>query len=534
MSVVSPRISVLTPVYNPPPHVLQETIESVRNQTYGDWELCLVDDCSTDPAIKPLLDAAVASDPRIRVQYRTENGGITAASSDALAMATGEFIALLDHDDLLNENALDAIALTADQHPTLDYSYSDEAHLSPEGNVITPFYKPDWSPERLRSQNYCTHFSVMRRSLVNEVGGFRTGFDGSQDYDLILRVTEKARYIHHFTWIMYLWRQLPTSVAGDRNAKPYAYESGKRALQEHANRLGIKATVEMQEPLGTYRFRRHLTSTPRVSVVIPTRGTSSLVWGVTRNLVVETVESVLEKESYPDLEFIIVADTVTPPDVITALQRLLGNRMKLVWYDKKFNFSEKCNLGAAHATGELLLFLNDDMQVITPDFLTTLVPIAQDQSIGMVGAKLYFADGTLQHAGHVYNGDPYHAMFRWSREELGPSGLLVVQRECIGVTAACALMRMEVFDEVGGFTPLLYGNFNDVDLSMKVRQAGYRIVWTPYVELYHFESQTRVPTPTDYEHMVLRHRWSDKLYGDPYYNINFAPFRDDWVERALR
>ena len=531
---MSPRISVLTPVYNPPPHVLQETIDSVRNQTYPDWELCLVDDCSTDPAIKPLLDAAAASDARIRVQYRAVNGGITPASADALAMATGEFIALLDHDDLLNENALDAIAMIADEHPTLDYSYSDEAHLSPEGNVITPFYKPDWSPERLRSQNYCTHFSVMRRSLVNEVGGFREGFDGSQDYDLILRVTEKARYIHHFTWIMYLWRQLPTSVAGDRNAKPYAYDSGRRALQEHADRLGIAATVEMQEPLGTYRFRRHLTSTPRVSVIIPTRGTSSLVWGVTRNLVVETIESMLAKETYPDLEYILVVDTVTPPDVITALERLLGDRMKLVWYDKKYNFSEKCNLGAAHATGELFLFLNDDIEVITPDFLSTLVPIAQDPGIGAVGAKLYFADGTLQHAGHVYNADPYHAMFRWGGDELGPSGLLVVQRECIGVTAACAIVRSDVFDEVGGFTPLLYSNYNDVDFCMKVRGAGYRIVWTPYVEMYHFESQTRVPTPTDYEHSVIRHRWSDKLYGDPYYNINFMPFRDDWVERPLR
>jgi GT2 family glycosyltransferase len=531
---MSPRISVLTPVYNPPRWVLEETIASVRNQTFQDWELCLVNDCSTHGSIARILDDAAASDPRIRVMHRTVNGGITAASADALAMATGEFIALLDHDDLLHLEALDAVALIADQHPTFDYSYSDEAHLSPEGHTVTPFYKPDWSPERLRSQNYCTHFSVMRRSLVNEVGGFREGFDGSQDYDLFLRVTEKARYIHHFTWIMYLWRQLPTSVAGDRNAKPYAYESGKRALQEHADRLGIKATVEMQEPLGTYRFRRLLTSMPRVSIIIPTRGTSSLVWGVTRNLVVETVESVLAKETYPDLEFVIVADTVTPPDVITALERMLGDRMKLVWYDKKFNFSEKCNLGAAHATGELLLFLNDDMQVITPDFLTTLVPIAQDPGIGAVGVKLYFADGTIQHAGHVYNGDPYHAMFRWGGYELGPSALLVVQRECIGVTAACALVRADVFDEVGGFTPLLYGNFNDVDFCMKIRGAGYRIVWTPYVEMYHFESQTRVPTPTDYEHQVLRHRWSDKLYGDPYYNINFAPFRDDWVERALR
>ena len=531
---MSPRISVLTPVYNPPHDVLRSTIDSVRNQTFADWELCLVNDCSPDTAIASILDEAAASDPRIRVLHRAENGGITSASADALAMATGEFIALLDHDDLLHEAALAAIAQCADEHPDLDYSYSDEAHLSMGGEVVTPFYKPDWSPERLRSQNYCTHFSVFRRALAVEVGGFRHGFDGSQDYDLILRVTEKARYIHHFTWIMYLWRQLPTSVAGDRNAKPYAYESGQRALQEHADRLGIEATVEMQQPLGTYRFRRAMTRTPRVSVVIPTRGTSSRVWGVDRCLIVETIESVLHKESYPDLEFVIVCDMVTPPFVVRALERLLGDRLKLVWYDRPFNYSTKCNLGVAHATGELILLLNDDMQVITPDFLTTLVPIALESKVGMVGAKLFFADGTLQHAGHVYNGDPYHAMFRWSGDELGPSGLLVVQRECIGVTAACALVRMDVYDEIGGLTPLLHSNFNDVDFCMKIRGAGYDILWTPYVEMYHFESQTRVPTPTEYEHLVIRHRWSDKLHGDPYYNPNFAPFRDDWVERALR
>ena len=531
---MSPRISVLTPVYDPPPHVLLEMIDSVSAQIFEDWELCLVNDCSTNPAIAPLLDAAARADSRIKVLHRSENGGIIAASADALAMATGEFVALLDHDDLLNEMALKAAADIAAIHPDFDYSYSDEAHLTPEGRVVTPFYKPGWSPERLRSQNYCTHFSVLRRSLVIEVGGFREGFEGSQDYDLILRVTEKARYIHHFPHIMYLWRQLPTSVAGNANAKPYAYESGKRALQEHADRLGIAATVEMQEPLGTYRFRRHLISTPRVSVIIPTRGTSSIVWGITRNLVVETVQSLIEKETYPDLEIIIVADTVTPTPVIQALQRIGGARLKVVWYDRKFNFSEKINLGAAHATGDVLLLLNDDMQVITPDFLTTMLPIALEDGVGMVGAKLYFADGTLQHAGHVYNGDPYHAMFHWAGNELGPFGLLVVQREAVGVTAACALLRMDVFDEVGGLTPMLYSSYNDVDLSLKIRAKGHRIIWTPYVELYHFESQSREPQVSEAEHAFIRGRWREQLVHDPYYNHNLAPRRDDWVAKPLR
>ncbi|MEI7755653.1 MAG: glycosyltransferase [Actinomycetota bacterium] len=531
---MTPLFSVLTPVYDPPHDVLLAMIASVVAQTFDNWELCLVNDCSTDPVITSLLDAAARSDKRIKVMHRSANGGIIAASADALAMASGDFVALLDHDDLLNEVALASFVEVLGMHPDIDYSYSDEAHLTPSGQIVTPFYKPDWSPERLRSQNYCTHFSVLRRSLVNEVGGFRPGFEGSQDYDLILRVTEKARYIHHFPYLLYTWRQLPTSVAGNKDAKPYAYESGKRALQEHADRLGIAATVEMQEPLGTYRFRRHLTRTPRVSVIIPTRGTSSIVWGVTRNLVVETVESLIEKETYPDLEIIIVADTPTPPSVIQALQRIGGDRLKVVWYDRPFNFSEKINLGAAHATGELLLMLNDDMQVITPDFLTDMVPLALEDGVGMVGAKLYFADGTIQHAGHVYNGDPYHAMFRWAGNELGPFGLLVVQRETVGVTAACALLRMDVFEQVGGLTPMLHSSYNDVDLSLKVRSQGHRVIWTPYVELYHFESQTREPHPSDEEHAFIRSRWREQLVNDPYYNHNLAPRRDDWVSKALR
>ncbi|MCW2749666.1 MAG: putative glycosyltransferase, partial [Aeromicrobium sp.] len=399
---------------------------------------------------------------------------------------------------------------------------------------VTPFYKPDWSPERFRSQNYCTHFSVIRRSLALEVGGFRTGFEGSQDYDLILRVTEKARYIHHFVGVMYLWREMPTSVAGDKMAKPYAYDSGRRALQEHCERVGIDAEVESLPLPGTYWVKRKLITTPRVSIIIPTRGTSARVWGVMRNLVVETVQSIVEHDTYPDIEFVIVCDTVTPPATVAALERVLGNRLKIVWYDRKFNFSEKCNLGAAHATGEMLLFLNDDMELITEDFLEIMVPIAQDQGVGMVGAKLYFSDHTLQHAGHIYNGGPYHAMFRWGGDELGPSALLVVQRECVGVTAACAMVRADVFDEIGGFSPRLPANFNDVDFSLKVRQSGYRIIWTPHVEMYHFESQTRDPTPTEYEHTMLNGRWGGDLGGDPYYNPNFMPFRDDWVEKTFR
>ena len=531
---MSPRFSILTPVYDPPADVLREAIATVRDQSFADWELILVDDASPSPHVLPILREAAALDQRIIVVEREANGGIVAASNDALMKATGEFVVLLDHDDTLDPRALTTVAGAASTDDQLDYCYSDEDQLTPDGHSVNTFYKPGWSPERLRSQNYCCHLSVMRRTLVDEVGGFRDGFDGSQDYDLILRVTERARSIRHLPYLLYHWRQLPSSVAGDPGAKPYAYEAGRKAIQEHCDRVGIDATVEEQLPLGTYRVRRKVHGEPLVSIVIPTRGSFGRAWGIGRVYVEGAVRSILEKATYTNLEFVVVVDRPTPPGTIERLRRALGDRLKLVWYDEEFNFSEKVNLGRVHATGDLLLILNDDIEVITPDFLEVMIPLAMEPGVGSVGAKLYFADGCLQHAGHVYNGNPYHAFFKWSGDELGPSALLQVQRECIGVTAACLMIRPEVFDEVGGFATQFGSNFNDVDFALKLQSRGYRAIWSPHAELYHFESVTRDPTVTTEEHDQLRARWGDQLFADPYYNTNLEPFRDDWVERGLR
>jgi GT2 family glycosyltransferase len=531
-----PLFSVVTPVYDPPEAVLRACLESVRAQTFADWEHCLVDDGSTLPHVRAVLAEHAAADPRVRVLHREANGGIIAASNDALAMATGEFVALLDHDDLIVPDALAQVATAIAEHPDIDYCYSDEDNLSPRGELITPFYKPDWSPERFRSQMYTCHLGVLRRALVDEVGRFNPGFEGSQDFDLVLRVTERARRVHHIPHILYHWRMLPTSVAGNAEAKPYAYESGRRAVQAHCDRIGLDAVVEHGRVDGVYRVRRNVVSPePLVSVVIPTRGSRGRVWGVERCFVVECVRSLVELCTYPNLEFVVVADTPTPPGVIRALERVAGDRLKVVWYDRPFNFSEKMNLGAAHATGPYLLLLNDDIEVVSADFLHTMVGIAAgEDDVAMVGAKLLFADGRLQHAGHVYNdGNPYHAMFRFHGDEFGPSGLLLVQRECSGVTAACALVKATVFDEVGGFTPHLGNNFNDVDFSLKIRHKGYRIIWTPHAELYHFESMTREPKVLVPEHDFIKLRWWRELNHDPYYNPNLAPSRDDWVEADL-
>ncbi|MBJ7513165.1 MAG: glycosyltransferase [Acidimicrobiia bacterium] len=526
------RYSILTPVYDPPEDVLRACLESVARQTFQDWEHCLVDDASTQPHVARVLEEYAAKDRRFKVKRRAANGGIIAASQDALELATGEFVCLLDHDDLLTKDALTEVDLIASTDPSLDYCYSDEDYLSPDGKFINPFHKPDWSPERFRSQMYTGHFSVARRDLVIEVGGFRTGYEGSQDYDLVLRVTEKARSIRHVAKILYHWRMMPESVAQNAEAKPWAYEAGRRAVQDHCDRTGRNATVVDGVVPGVYRVQREIEGEPLVSVVIPTRASSARVWGVERCFVVEAVRSLVERARYTNLEIIVVMDAPAPAGVIEKLERLAGERLKIVWYDKPFNFSEKVNLGAAHATAGLMLVLNDDIEVETPDFIETMIGLIQEGDVAMVGAKLLFADGRLQHAGHLYNHDPFHAYFGYPADHLGESSVLACQRETSGVTAACALVKMSIWNEVGGLTPELAANFNDVDLSLKIRAKGYRILWTPYAVLYHFESMTRIPTVNKRELEIMRERWATPLKNDPYHNPNFEPLRDDWVLRS--
>jgi len=529
-----PRFSILTPVYEPPAGALDEMLASVMGQTWGDWELIAVNDASPSPRVAEQLNAAAALDPRIRVVHREENGGITVASQQALEVATGDFVVLVDHDDSLALWALASVAAALDADPDIDYLYTDEDKISVEGHYVEPFYKPDWSPERLRAQNYCCHLSVLRRSLALDVGGFRPGFEGSQDYDIVLRVTEQARRVCHLPEVLYHWRKVPMSVASNPEAKPYAYEAGLRAVQDHCDRVGIDAVVESDELLGTYRVRRRLAGEPLVSIIIPTRGSSGRIWGVERCYVVEAVRSVLDVGTYTNVEFVVVADTDTPDEVVATLERLAGDRLRLVWFDGSFNFSEKVNLGRVHASGDLLLLLNDDVEVITPDFIEAMAPLAQESDVGSVGAKLLFSDGTLQHAGHVYTGHASHVFLRRDGNEPGPSALLAVQRECVGVTAACLMTRPEVFDEVGGFSPVLAANFNDVDFALKLRHVGYRNVWTPHARLFHFESVTRDPTVSDDEHDAIKRRWLPQLSADPYHNVNLESHRDDWVERGTR
>ena len=526
----APRFSILSPVHNPPVDVLADTICSVLAQSSSDWEWIVVDDASSPEIVSVLRDLA-ARDARVTLIERSENAGIVAASQQALDSARGDFVVLLDHDDLLAERALETA--TSYLVDGVDYLYSDEGLLPADGGPSVGFYKPDWSPERLRSTNYCSHLSVLRTSAVNSVGGFREGFDGAQDHDLVLRVTELGGGVLHIPHVLYQWRQVAASVSADREAKPYAYEAGRRAVAEHCARVGIEAEVVGGASLGSYIVRR---AVPDVltSVVIPTNGSSGRVWGVERIYAVEAIRSVVAHTTRR-IEFIVVVDSDTPDAAIAAMRRAAGDvAIRFVESVGPFNFSEKVNLGAVHARGDVLLFLNDDTEVITDEFLDPMIPLALEAGVGAVGCMLLFADGRVQHAGHVYTGSTRHAFFGWSKEQVVPGDMLTIQRECIGVTAACMIVSKSTFADVGGFTPLLASNYNDVDFCLKLRHLGYRNIWTPHSELHHFESATREPAASPDEWDVVVRRWGDQVAVDPYSNPNLQPQRDDWVEAAFR
>lgn len=507
MPAEHPLISVVTPVWNPPVSALREAIASVVRQAVTDWELVLVDDQSTDLQVRAVLREAAAGDERIRVVERSTNGGIVAASNDGIAHARGEFVALLDHDDVLADDAFAAIEPHL-REPDLDYLYTDECKIDEDAHLYDPFLKPIWSPERLRGQMYTGHLSVLRTSLVRAVGGFREGFDGSQDHDLALRVTEQARRIVHVPQVLYYWRAVSGSTALDPEAKPYSWEAGRRAVAEHLERVGIHAEAELGPVPGTYRVRRRLDPATTVSVVIPTRGSGGLVWGERRCFVVEAVRSVLRTCHLPGLEIVVVYDEPTPQAVLDELTALAGDRLTLVRFTEKFNFSAKCNVGVIEARGDVVVLLNDDVQLIDDESIEQLVALALEPGVGASGARLLFEDGRLQHGSHVYDGgDWYHVRLWASADDEGPFRSLLVGREASGLTAAFLAVRRDLYLELGGMCESLPGNFNDVDFSYKVRRAGQRLVWTPIVTAYHFESRTREPKVARWEIAFVQSRW---------------------------
>lgn len=517
----SPRFSIVTPVFDPDVSHLAETIASVRAQTYDGWEWIVVDDCSTNREVRAVLRAASERDPRIVLHERETNGHIVRASNDALARSTGDWIVLLDHDDLLEPEALASIATAIAEAPDAGYVYSDEDKVDESGSRFGEFRKPIWSPERLRHQMYLGHLSALRRDLVLEVGGFREGFDGSQDHDLALRVTELGDRVIHIPEVLYHWRIVPGSTAGDPTAKDYASEAGIRAVEEHLRRIGWASDlVELAAP-HTYRIRRSFAPETLVSVVIPTRGSCGLVWGEEQCFVLEAVKSLLDHTEHDLLEIVVVYDTGTPEHVLGALGRLCGEALVLVEYPKPFNFSDKCNQGYLASSGDVVVFLNDDIVIESDAFVEQLCAPLREDAVGMTGARLAYSDRTIQHAGHVYAGGEYHHVFINQLDDFGgPFGELLLDREVSGLTAACVALRREVVEEVGGFWTYLPSNFNDVDLSYKVRYTGRRLLWLADVRATHFESRTRVNTVHAWEHAAVLDRWG-------------TPDRDDYLPAAF-
>lgn len=525
----APVFSVITPVYSTPVDILRATIDSVLAQTFPDWELILVDDCSPDPVVRDVLREAAAADPRIRVIERETNGHIVVASNDGVDAATGEFIALLDHDDALVPEALERVKQVVDRVPDVDYVYSDEDKIDDTGERFDRFYKPTWSPERLRGHMYTCHFSVLRASCVRQVGGFHEGVEGSQDHDLALRVSEVARRIVHIPEVLYHWRVIPGSAAGDEDAKPYAWHAGRRVVQAHLDRVGIDGTVELGPTRGTYRIRRRLDPAVRVSVVIPTRGAEALVWGERRCFVVEAVRSLLAHGGHDNLEVVVVHDPQTPARVLAELRRVAGDVLQLVPYEGRFNFSEKCNLGVVSSYGEVVVLLNDDVEITADGFVTQLVAPLLEDGVGITGANLTLGDGTVQHAGVCLDArlgimfeegqrSVSHVaplLVRNSLRSLVGSGM-AVNREVTAVSGAGLAITRRLYDEVGGMSEVFGANFGDVDLSLKVARAGYRRVWVAGAEAYHFEAQTRRDTVVKSgEVRRLTRRWTVPPH-DPY------------------
>ena len=518
MSDPAPLFSIVTPVYDTPLDVLEQMVLSVQAQTFADWELILVDDCSKDDRVRQYLRGVAAEDPRVTLIERSENGHIVVASNDGVRAARGEFIALLDHDDLLVPRALEHMAAAIEHEPDVDYLYSDEDKIDPDGTIFDEYRKAAWSPEQLRGHMYTCHFSVLRAAAVREVGGFHEGFEGSQDHDLVLRVTERARRVVHIPKILYHWRVIPGSAAGDPHAKPYAWVAGVKAVQAHLDRMGIDATADFGPGHSTYRIVRKLDPAVLVSVVIPTAGAEELVFGERRYFVVEAVRSLLNRSGHDNVEIVVVHDAGTNPAALEQLRAVAGRRLRLVSYDKAFNFSETCNLGVLHAQGDVVLLLNDDIEVASDDFVVQLVAPLFEEGVGMTGARLLYPDGRIQSAGLAIDQRLEHMMQPGRVVHRGPflvgetaryrvGSATVVNREASGLSAACLAITKALYLKVGGLSESLPLNFGDVDLSLKVREAGYRLLFMAAPTAFHFEARSRQPLVYPREARALNRRW---------------------------
>jgi GT2 family glycosyltransferase/SAM-dependent methyltransferase len=532
-----PKISIITPVWNTDEVWLRLAIESVLNQIYDNWELCIVDGGSTKPHVKKVLNEYARKDARIKVKFLPENKGIAGNSNESLSLATGEFVGFLDHDDELVPFSLFEVVKLLNDNRNLQFVYSDEDKIDENGERKDPFFKPDWSPDLFLSCNYLCHFSVIRKKIVDEISLFHMGYDGSQDYDLFLRVTERLKdnEIAHIPKILYHWRVIPESAAMSTEIKPYAYTAARKALTDAMIRRKLEVE-EITDGLwtGSYRIKYLIPSNPKVSIIIPTKDKVTILK--------RCIQSILDKTTYSQYEIVIVDNQSEINDTFDYYESIKDNpRIKILHYDKPFNFSAINNFAVAHVSSAYILFLNNDTEVISKDWLSAMVEHAQREGVGAVGAKLLYPNNTVQHAGVILGiiGNPPiggHSHRYFPGTHGGYCGRAAIIQNTSAVTAACLLMKKETFERIGGFEENLAVAFNDVDLCLKIREEGYVIVFTPYAQLYHHESLSRgyEDTPEKKRRFIeevqfVREKWGDIIdKGDPYYNPNLTRDKEDF------
>lgn len=522
----TPLLSIVVPAYRTPEEFLEQMMDSLLAQSYENWELCIANGSPEDDRMQKVLREYTKKDSRIRVKNLEENLGIAGNTNAALAMASGEFVGLLDHDDLLAPNALYEVAdrIVADEQTDVLYTDEDKATTDLKEH-FQPHFKPDFSIDLLRSNNYICHFFVVRRTLLEKTGGFRREFDGAQDYDFIFRCTEAAEKIVHIPEVLYHWRTHKESTADNPVSKMYAFEAGKRAIESHLERCREQGVVSHTKDMGFYRVDYPVQGSPLVSVVIPNKDHSDML--------MRCVNSIKEKTTWKNYEIIIAENNSVQKETFDCYQKLQeDSRIRVITWEGEFNYSAINNFAVREARGEYLLFLNNDVEVISEGWMTFMLGNCQREEVGIVGAKLYYPDDTIQHAGTIIGigGIAGHAFLNMPRSRTGYLHKASIQLNVSAVTAACMMMKRSVFESLQGFEERLSVAFNDVDLCLRTVQAGYLVVYLPWAQLYHYESRSRGAEDSEEkirrfqgEIEFMRSRWIGLLKsGDPYYNKNLT------------
>ena len=534
----APKISIVVPLYKTPENYLREFVQSVQAQTYKNWELCFSDGSGKDSPIEGVLNELTHKDPRIRVVYTGEQLQISENTNEALKIAAGDFIAFSDHDDLLAPDALYECVKALNEDRSIELLYTDEDKVDMKGKeFFMPHFKPDFNIDLLRCNNYICHLFVVKREILEQVGMLNPEFDGAQDYDFVLRCVEKSEHIHHIPKILYHWRAHKDSTAENPESKEYAFIAGGRAVQAHYDRVGIDAEVMQTEYKGIYQSKYHLHGEPLISIIIPNKDhTEDLE---------KCISSIQNKATYKNVEYIVVENNSEKEETFAYYKELekKNPKAKVVFWDGTgFNYPAINNFGVEKAGGEYLLFLNNDTEIVNEDCLEELLGYCMREDVGAVGARLYYEDGSIQHAGVIVGlgGVAGHAFTDFPHESPGYFGRIVMAQDYSAVTAACMMMRKNVYEEVGGFDPQWAVAFNDVDLCLKIRKAGYLIVYNPYAELMHYESKSR--GYEDNEEKVERFNseidnfmrvWKEFLdQGDPYYSPNLTLDKNDFSLRV--